>query len=332
MFKKKLGVVAIGNALVDVLSNTTDAFINDQNKKHGMEKGAMTLIEEARAVELYSLMGPGVESSGGSAANTMAGFASFGGKGGFIGKIADDELGHVFQHDIRSAGIEFDTQPLLFGAPTGRCLVLITPDAQRTMNTFLGASVELSPHDIDTDLIASAKVTYLEGYLFDRKLAKEAFFIGAEAAKNAGNKVSLTLSDPFCVDRHRYDFNKLVADHVDILFSNEDELKSLFQCDIDEAKQKVKGLCEVVVLTQGAKGLTILTKDEEIQVPAIAIPKVVDTTGAGDSVAAGFFYGYTEGMPLQRCGQLGTLAASEIISHVGPRPQTKLAELLKKAA
>lgn len=332
IFKKKLGVVAVGNALVDVLANATDGFIAEQGRKHGMEKGAMTLIDEPRAVELYSLMGAGLESSGGSAANTMAGFASFGGKGGFIGKVADDDLGRVFQHDIRAIGVEYETQPLLFGAPTGRCLILITPDAQRTMNTFLGASVELGPHDIDTDLIASSKITYLEGYLFDRKLAKEAFFIAAQVAKDSGARVSLTLSDPFCVDRHRHDFHKLVEDHVDILFTNEEELKSLFQTDFEAAKKKVKGMCEIVVLTRGAHGLMILTKDNEIAVPAAPVSKVVDTTGAGDAVAAGFFYGFTEGMSLERSGQLGALAAAEVISHVGPRAQRKLSELLKKAA
>ena len=245
------GVVAVGNALVDVLAATTDAFIAEQKKLHGMEKGAMTLIDEPRAVELYSHMGQAVETSGGSAANTMAGFASFGGKGGFIGKVADDVLGKVYQNDMRAQGIVFDTQPLAMGAPTGRCLILVTPDAHRTMNTFLGASVELSPNDIDEDLIASAKVTYLEGYLFDKPLAKKAFIKAAEVAHDAAHRVALTLSDPFCVGRHRDDFLNLVQNHVDILFANEDEIKSLFQKEnFDDALNAVKDHCEVVVLTR----------------------------------------------------------------------------------
>lgn len=298
-----------------------------------MEKGAMTLIDEPRAVELYSEMGPGIETSGGSAANTMAGFASFGGKGGFIGKVASDSLGKTFQHDIRAQGVTFTTIPLALGAPTGRCLILVTPDAQRTMNTFLGASVELNEEDIDEKLIASAQVTYLEGYLFDREQAKKAFVRAADAAHDANQRVALSLSDPFCVDRHRNDFRKLVENHIDILFANEDEIKSLYQVkSFEEAAAAVNDKCEIAVLTRSEKGAVILNNGEQIVVPAAPVSKVIDTTGAGDQFAAGFLYGFTEKMPLEKCAKLGAAAAAEVIGHIGPRPQMAYRELLKKAA
>ncbi|HQX27343.1 MAG TPA: adenosine kinase [Alphaproteobacteria bacterium] len=329
----KLGVVAVGNALVDVLSQATDDFLATQKNKHGMEKGAMTLIDEPRAVELYSEMGPGIETSGGSAANTMAGFASFGGKGGFIGKVANDKLGQTFQHDIRAQGVTFTTTPLAIGAPTGRCLILVTPDAQRTMNTFLGASVEFTEEDIDEDLIASAQVTYLEGYLFDREQAKRAFVRAADAAHDAGSRVALSLSDPFCVDRHRDDFRKLVENHVDILFANEDEIKSLYQVkSFEEAAAAVNDKCEIAVLTRSEKGAVVLSNGEQIVVSAAPVTKVIDTTGAGDQFAAGFLYGFTEKMPLEKCGKLGAAAAAEVIGHIGPRPQMAYRDLIKKAA
>lgn len=333
MSQPTLGVVAVGNALVDVLSKADDAFIARQKEQYGMEKGAMTLIDEPRAVELYSQMGPGTETSGGSAANTMAGFASFGGKGGFIGKIADDELGKIFSHDITSLGLQFDTQPLVMGAKTGRCLILVTPDAERTMNTFLGASVELSADDVDKDLIAKAHVTYLEGYLYDREQAKAAFVTASETAHDCGHRVALSLSDPFCVDRHRHDFLQLVEKHVDILFANEDEIKSLYMQDsFEDAKNAVSGMCEIAVLTRGAHGVVVLADGKEIVLPAAPVSNIVDTTGAGDQFAAGFLYGFTEGKSLEDSAKLGTLAAAEVISHIGPRPQTSLAELAKKAA
>lgn len=333
MSEPKLGVVAVGNALVDVITQTSEEFIAKQKASNGMEKGAMTLIDEARAVELYALMGPGTETSGGSAGNTMAGFASFGGRGALIAKVAKDQLGEVFQHDIRSLGLQFKTQPLLVGAATGRCLILVTPDAQRTMNTFLGASSELSPDDIDTDLIASAQVTYLEGYLFDREQAKQAFAAAAEAAHDAGHRVALTLSDPFCVDRHRHDFLNLVENHVDILFANEEEIKSLYmQSDFDNAKNAVSKNVEIAVLTRGEKGALILSGGKEIKVAAEPVKKVIDTTGAGDQFAAGFLYGFTEGMALEKCARLGALAAAEVIGHIGPRPMVSYADFLKKAA
>lgn len=327
------GVVAVGNALVDVLAQTSDEFLAAQKKAHGMEKGAMTLIDEARAVELYTAMGKGVETSGGSAANTMAGFASFGGRGGFIGKVASDKLGDVYKKDMQAQGITFDTQPLAMGAPTGRCLILVTPDAQRTMNTFLGASVELSPNDIDEDFIASAHVTYLEGYLFDKPLAKQAFIAAAEYAHKNGHKVALTLSDPFCVDRHRHDFIQLVQNYVDILFANEEEIKSLFmQQSFEDAMSAVKDACDIAVLTRSEKGAVVVGKKEIVEIKASPVANVIDTTGAGDQFAAGFLYGFTEGKSLAESGRLGALAAAEVISHIGPRPQKKLAELAKKAA
>ena len=297
MSDTKFGVVAVGNALVDVLSQVPETFIEEQ-KEHGMEKGAMTLIDEVRAVDLYTQMPQGTETSGGSAANTMAGFASFGGQGAFIGKVADDNLGKVFQNDIKSLGVNFATLPLVMGAHTGRCMILVTPDADRTMNTFLGASVELSPVDIDADLIASAKITYLEGYLFDREQAKAAFIAAANLAHENGRKIALTLSDPFCVDRHRDDFLNLVENHV-----------------------------EIAAITRSEKGAIIIANGETIKIDAVPVEKVIDTTGAGDQFAAGFLYGHTEGKPLAECGKLGAIAAAEVISHIGPRPAVTLADL-----
>ncbi|MCC6597699.1 MAG: adenosine kinase [Alphaproteobacteria bacterium] len=328
-----LGVVAVGNALVDVLAQTSEDFILQQNAQHGMEKGAMTLIDEPRALALYEQMGPGVESSGGSAGNTMAGFASFGGKGAFIGKVANDDLGKIFQHDLRSLGIEFTTQPLIIGAKTGRCLILVTPDAQRTMNTYLGASVELGADDIDEELIASAAITYLEGYLFDRDQAKQAFIRAAELAHKNNRRVSLTLSDPFCVDRHRSDFLNLVENHVDILFANEEELKSLFmQNDFENALNAVSKNVEIAAITRSEKGAVILANGQRTSIEAAPVTQVVDTTGAGDQFAAGFLYGFTEGKDIETCGKLGALAAAEVIQHIGPRPASVFAELIGKAA
>ncbi len=333
MSQPRLGVVAVGNALVDVLSQASEKFIAEQHAKYGMEKGAMTLIDKPRAVELYRQMGPGIETSGGSAGNTMAGFASFGGKGGFIGKVGEDDLGEIFRHDLLSMGVEFNTKPLKGGAPTGRCLILVTPDAQRTMNTFLGASVELSAADIDQKLIADGQVTYLEGYLFDREQAKEAFIKASEYAHAAGRRVALSLSDPFCVGRHRDDFLKLVEKHVDILFANEQEIKSLYQEEnFDNAARAVQDKCEIAVLTRSEKGAVVLSKGKRTEVPAAEVMEVLDTTGAGDQFAAGFLYGFTEGMDMEKCATLGALAAGEVITHIGPRPMMCFADLLDDAA
>lgn len=330
MSEVKLGVIAVGNALVDVLANANEDFIAEQHEKHGMEKGSMTLIDEPRAVELYTLMNDAIETSGGSAANTMAGFASFGGKGGFIGKVARDELGKIFSKDMDSQNLIFDTVPLAVGAPTGRCLILVTPDAQRTMNTFLGAAVELSPNDIDPDFIAQAKVTYLEGYLFDRELAKQAFIKAAEYAHENGHRVALSLSDPFCVDRHRDDFLMLVENHIDILFANEEEIKSLYQKDnFEDAMNAVSSNVEIAALTRSEKGAVIVSGDQVVTIDAEPVEKVIDTTGAGDQFAAGFLYGFTEGEDLETCARYGAIAAAEVISHMGPRPLVSLAELIK---
>lgn len=314
--------------MVDVLAQVDEDFIKELN----MTKGIMQLIDEARAVELYVAMKPQAETGGGSAANTMSGFASFGGKGAFIGKVADDKIGEIFIKDLRDLGVHYDTQPLVVGPKTGRCLVMVTPDADRTMNTFLGAGVELRPSDIDPDLIASSAVTYLEGYLFDPPQAKNAFIKAGEIAHDAGHRISLTLSDPFCVERHREDFQALVENHVDILFANEEEIKALYQEDTFEAAaQIVAGKCEVAALTRSEKGSVIVSEGEQYIVDAQPT-KLVDTTGAGDQYAAGFLYGFTQGMPLPKCGELGALAAAEVISHMGPRPEIPYNELLKKAA
>lgn len=333
MSKASVDVVALGNALVDVLVNVDDTFIENQIAKSGMQRGAMTLIDEARAVELYAAMPPAIEVSGGSAGNTIAGLASFGGKGAFIGKVAQDQLGEVFRHDLKNMGVMFNTQPIVVGSKTGRCLILVTPDGERTMNTYLGAGVNLSPDDIDPDMITNAAITYLEGYLFDPANAKAAFRTAADIAHKAGRKVSLTLSDPFCVERHRADFQSFVAGNTDILFANEAEIMSLFQAGtFEDAVKAVKDTCELAVLTRSAKGSVIVAGDRIIDIAAAPVAKVVDTTGAGDQYAAGFLYGLSRGMPLEKCGQLGSLAAAEVISHMGPRPAVAYAEFLKKAA
>lgn len=326
-------VCAIGNAIVDVLAHAGDDFIATTGKKYGMQKGTMTLINETQAVELYAELPPGIESSGGSAGNTMAGFASFGGKGAFIGKVAMDQLGEVFKHDLKAQGVEFNTTPLAVGAPTGRCLIIVTPDAQRTMNTFLGAGCELGPDDVDKDLVASSRILYLEGYLYDQPKAKEAFKYGAQVAHDAGHKVALTLSDPFCVDRHRDDFRDLVDNHVDLLFANEEEIKALYEVDtFEQGFRMARNKCEVAALTRSAKGSVIVSGEEIIEIEPEPLLHVIDTTGAGDQYAAGFLYGYTQGMDLYRCGRLGTLAATEVISHMGPRPEMNYAELLNRLA
>lgn len=321
-----IDVVGIGNAIVDVLSKTEEEFL----KAYKINKGTMTLIEADQAEMIYSKMGPGMEMSGGSAANTIAAIASLGGKAAYIGKVANDQLGNVFRHDIQATGVTFNTPALDAGAPTARCLILITPDAQRTMCTFLGACVWISPADLDEEAIKNAQVTYLEGYLFDRNRAKQAFRRAGEIAHGAGKKVALSLSDPFCVDRHRDEFLELIESRVDILFANEAEIKALYKTDdFDEAVYNVRGHCEIAALTRSAKGSVVVTKDETIEVPAEPVDKVVDTTGAGDMYSAGFLYGLTQGRSLAECGRFGSIAASEVISHVGARPQTNLAQLLK---
>ncbi len=320
-----LDVVGVGNAIVDVLTQADDAELESL----GLAKGAMTLIDADRADELYGRMGSGIEVSGGSAANTLAGIASLGGSGAYIGKVRDDQLGEVFSHDIRAAGVDYRSRPVSSGPPTARCLIFVTPDAQRTMQTFLGVSVELGPDDIDPEAIGRAAITYLEGYLFDKDEAKEAFVKAAEIAHAAGRKVALSLSDPFCVDRHRDSFKHLVSGHIDILFANEDEIKSLYEVDdFDTAVAEVRGHCEIAALTRGAAGSMLITAEEEVIIPAAPVEHVIDTTGAGDLFAAGVLFGLTQGFELQTCGHIGSVAAAEVISHYGARPEIKLAELV----
>ena len=277
-------------------------------------------------------MGEGIEASGGSAANTIAGLASLGGRGAYVGKLRDDELGAIFAHDLKSIGVAFKTPPLTSGPPTARCLILVTPDAQRTMNTFLGACVELGPEDIDPELISAAQVTYLEGYLFDPPRAMEAFRKAAELAHKAGRKVALSLSDPFCVGRHRADFLELVDQHVDVLFANEHEIASLYQTEHFElAAEAVRGHCEIAVLTRSERGSSIVTAKAMLHVAPAPVARVVDSTGAGDLYAAGFLYGLTHGRDLETCGKLGSLCAGEVIGHFGARPETSLKILAKSA-
>lgn len=319
-------VVGIGNAIVDIIARCDEAFLSN----HGMEKGFMQLIDASQANELYADMATAREQSGGSVANTCAGIASFGGKCGFVGRVAGDQFGKVFAHDIRAIGVSFDTPASDVGLPTARCLVLVTDDGERTMNTFLGASTELGVEEIDADLIASAKVTYLEGYLFDKPEAKAAFYEAAKIARGAGRKVALSLSDAFCVDRHRDDFLELVRGGVDILFANETEITSLYQLNsFDDAAGAVRAEAEIAVLTRSADGAVIISGNETVLVPADPVDKVIDATGAGDLYAAGFLHGLTSGQSLEACGKLGALAASEIISHIGARPEADLKELAK---
>ncbi|HEX5531448.1 MAG TPA: adenosine kinase [Methylomirabilota bacterium] len=324
MAEPELDVVGIGNALVDVLSQADE----DEVTRQGLVKGTMHLVDEARARTLYEAMGPGVEMSGGSAANTVVGVASFGGRAHYVGKVRDDQLGEVFGHDLRATGVGYDTPRATSGPPTGRCLILVTPDAQRTMSTFLGASVRLGPADVDPRLIARGRILYLEGYLFDPPEAQEAFRAAAAIAHEAGRKVALTLSDPFCVERHRAAFLDLVEHHVDILFANELEICALYQVrDFDAALPHVRGHCELAALTRSAKGSVLVNGSRMHVVRAHPVEAVVDTTGAGDLYASGVLYGLAQGLDLPTCGRLGSLAAAEVIAHVGARPMVPLAEL-----
>ncbi len=320
-------VVGIGSAIVDIIARCEDDFITRQ----GLAKGTMRLIDAAEADRLYGEMGPAVETSGGTVPNTCAGLASFGGRAAFIGKIARDQLGDVFTHDIRAIGVTFTTRPAENSAPTARCLILVTPDGERTMNTFLGAATELTPQEIDPELIRSAKTLYLEGYTFDQPQAKEAFYEAAVTARAAGRTVAISLSDPFCVDRHRADFLSFIRRSVDLVFANEAEALSLYETtDFDEACQRLSADCRLAAVTRSAKGSVILSGEERIAVAAEPVARVVDTTGAGDLYAAGFLFGYAGGLPLATCGQLGSVAAAEVISHIGPRPEASLASLAKE--
>jgi sugar/nucleoside kinase (ribokinase family) len=324
----RFDVVGIGNALVDVIAHATDDFLADFD----LTKGSMALIETDRAVELYGALAGAVEMSGGSAANTMCGVASFGSRAAYIGKVDNDDLGDVFGHDMRAVGVAFTGGGNPQEIPTGRCVVVVTPDAERTMNTFLGVSSTLGVADLDESVIADGKVLYMEGYLFDRDDAKAAFRRAAQVAHDHDRLVSLTLSDSFCVDRHRNDFRALVADDVDLLFGNDDELMSLYQIDsFDKAIAVLRAECDLAVITRGADGCVIVTPDSLIEVAAVLVDSVIDTTGAGDLFASGFLHGLTSGADLAECGRLGSIAAAEVISHVGPRPLVELHTLQSNA-
>jgi fructokinase len=324
MTQAQYDILGIGNAIVDVVARADDAFLS----RHDMHKGAMMLIDTGMADKIYAAMPPGLESSGGSAANTCAVAAGLGARVAYVGKVADDQLGGVFRHDINAVGVHFPTAPLSGGAPTARCLILVTPDGQRTMNTFLGACVTLDEADVDPALVAASAVTYLEGYLFDPPAAQAAFRRAAAAAHGAGRQVALSLSDAFCVNRHRAAFLDLVANHVDILFANEAEITALYERNtFEEAVEAVRKDVALAALTRSEAGSLILRGAETVTVAAEAA-KVVDTTGAGDAYAAGFLAGLTAGKSLEICGRMGSIAAAEIISHYGARPETDLRKLM----
>jgi sugar/nucleoside kinase (ribokinase family) len=329
MPKTTLDVVAVGNAIVDVISQADEAFL----VRHEMTKGSMQLIDADVAHALYDDMGPGIEMSGGSAANTAAGVASLGGRPGFIGRVADDVLGQVFTHDLRAAGVHYEPLGVAVDERgTARCLILVTPDAQRTLNTYLGVSSLIGPPDIDRDLVRSAQVLFCEGYLWDQPDAKDALRLAMDVARESGVKVAFTLSDSFCVDRHRADFLELAEHRVDILFANEAELLSLYETETwEKAADHVAGHCEIACLTRSEMGSVVITEDgDRIEVPAKLVGGVVDTTGAGDLYAAGFLYGHTHGLDLATSGALASLAAGEVISHVGARPETRLTDLVAR--
>lgn len=325
MADSKFDVVGIGNAIVDVLAHSDDTFLADND----LAKGAMTLIDEDQAETLYQAMRDPLEQSGGSAANTIAGMASLGAHVAFIGKVRDDNLGDSFRDAIRGEGVTFETASATEGLSTARCLIFVTPDAERTMNTFLGASTDFGESDLDEALIRDGAITYLEGYLWDKPAAKQAFIRAAEVAHAAGRKVSLSLSDAFCVDRHREDFLKLVNGHVDILFANEDEITSLYQVEsFDEALQHVRVDCDIAALTRSEKGSVVVSGEDIHIVDAEHVPSVVDTTGAGDAYAAGFLFGVVRGLGLVAAAKIGGIAAAEIIGHMGARPARPLGELI----
>jgi sugar/nucleoside kinase (ribokinase family) len=328
MASARYDVLGLGNAIVDVIARAEEDFL----LKQGMRKGTMALIDEARAEAIYDAMGPAVEMSGGSAANTIVGLASLGSRAAFVGKVKDDQLGRAFSHDIRAAGVSFATAPASSGPSTGRCYVLVTPDGERTMNTYLGAAQDLHPADIDADMIAASAITYLEGYLWDPKHAKEAFLKAAKIAHEAERTVALTLSDAFCVDRWRDEFLQLMRSRtVDLIFANEAELQSLYQTsDFDTAIAALRADIDVAVVTRSEKGCLVVGPDGTEAVPAFPVDRVVDTTGAGDLFAAGFLAGLARGADDRTCGRLGALAAGEVIQHLGARPETSLKDLARE--
>lgn len=325
MTAKGLDILALGNAIVDVLARTDERFLAD----HALSKGSMQLIDEPRAERLYAAMGPATVVSGGSAANTAVGAASLGANVGFVGKVRDDELGRLFAHDLNAVGVAFDVRPAVEGPATARSFILVTPDGERTMNTYLGACQTLGPDDLDGDLVASAGIVYLEGYLWDPPAAKEAFRKAVSLAHGAGGKVALTLSDTFCVDRYRAEFRALLRDgSIDILFANQHELKSLYEtADEDAAIAALREEKVLGVVTRSAEGALAVGQHGVESVPASPVDQVIDTTGAGDLFAAGFLAGYARGRPIRDSLRLGAVAAAEVISHMGARPQMDLAEL-----
>jgi adenosine kinase len=328
MPETRFDVLCIGNAIVDVLARVEDSFL----ARHGLTKGMMRLIDEPTADQLYGDMGPAIEISGGSAGNTAAGLASFGGRAAYFGKVKNDQLGDVFTHDLRSQGVSFESVRATAGPATARSFILVTPDGERTMNTFLGACANLTADDIDPAVVASAQITYLEGYLWDRPEAKQAFQKAAKIAREAGRKTAITLSDSFCVDRHRDSFLELIRNQIDIVFANEAEITALYQtADFDLAREQARRDCEIAILTRSEQGCVIVTGEHTNAVPAHPVSKVVDATGAGDLFAAGFLYGLTTRRPLDHCARLGALAAAEVISHLGARPEVNLADHARKA-
>lgn len=325
MEQASLDVVTIGNAMVDVITSVSEGFLTE----HNLTKASMMLVDDERSRFLMSQIDDSFMASGGSVANTSHGLASLGGRAGFIGKIADDHLGGVFGNDLAAAGVSFFPAPKDHGLPTGRCVIVVTPDGQRTMNTYLGAGAVLHPLDIDQRAVQSAEWVFLEGYLFDKDDAKEAFRTAARYAHEAGRKVALTLSDSFCVQRHHDDFLALVSDEVDLLFANEHELATLYATeDFDRAIATLRDCCPLAVVTRSKRGSTVVTPGDIIEVPSLPVDPIVDATGAGDMYAAGFFYGITHGKSLEQSAEIATICAAEVIMHMGPRPQVRLATLL----
>lgn len=322
----RFDVLTIGNAIVDIIASTDDGFL----QREMIIKGAMNLIDAERAEHLYSVMGPAIEASGGSAGNTAAGIASLGGKAANFGKVCDDELGKIYAHDMRATGTHYQTKPLNKTPPTARSMIFVTPDGERSMNTYLGACVELTPEDIDQAVVADSQVTYFEGYLWDPPKAKDAIRLAAEIAHENGRKVAMTLSDSFCVDRYRDEFLELMGSGtVDIVFANESELLSLYQTSsFDEGLKAIREDCDLSVVTRSAKGSVVVTREKTENISAHPIDKLVDSTGAGDLYAAGFLFGLTNGRDLADCARIGGMAAAEVIQHVGPRPQVSLKDML----
>jgi len=329
MTQASYDVLGIGNAIVDILARAEDDFLVEQK----LTKGSMRLVDMEESARLYAAMGPAIEASGGSAGNTVAGIASLAGRCSYVGKVADDQLGAVYRHDMRAIGARYDVAPLPAGTlPTARSMIFITPDGERTMNTYLGACHRLGPEDIDEALVADTKITYFEGFLWDAPSARDAFHKAASIAHRAGRKVSLTLSDAFCVDRFRGDFTRLLKDGtIDILFANDAELKSFYQTSsFGAALDALRAECRIAAVTVGAEGSFVVTPDSVVQVPATPVEQVVDTTGAGDLYASGFLYGVARGFALTEAAALGSLVAAEVITHIGPRPAVSLVDLARQ--